>query len=126
MSQQEPPGGQRYAACIEYCGVNYSGWQRQKNGIGVQQRLEEALAAVADEQVEVVCAGRTDTGEHLVLLVGKCPLEAFLNVLGANAAPLVLPPGVVNPANVVDPNLRKLYEQELLLKYGFPAQGGLF
>ena len=32
--------------------------------MGVQQRLEEALARVADEPVDVVCAGRTDTGVH--------------------------------------------------------------
>jgi len=30
----------------------------------VQQRLEEALAVVAAEPVDVVCAGRTDTGVH--------------------------------------------------------------
>ena len=30
----------------------------------MQQRLEEALATVANEAVEVVCAGRTDTGVH--------------------------------------------------------------
>ena len=30
----------------------------------MQQRLEEALAVVAAESVEVVCAGRTDTGVH--------------------------------------------------------------
>ncbi len=54
----------RIALGIEYDGTSYNGWQRQKNGIGVQQRLEEALAAVANETVEVVCAGRTDTGVH--------------------------------------------------------------
>jgi len=30
----------------------------------VQQRLEEALALVADESIDVICAGRTDTGVH--------------------------------------------------------------
>jgi tRNA pseudouridine38-40 synthase len=54
----------RIALGIEYDGTSYNGWQRQKNGIGVQQRLEEALALVANETVEVVCAGRTDTGVH--------------------------------------------------------------
>ncbi len=54
----------RVALGIEYDGTSYNGWQRQDNGIGVQQRLEEALAFVADEPVEVVCAGRTDTGVH--------------------------------------------------------------
>jgi tRNA pseudouridine38-40 synthase len=54
----------RIALGIEYDGTSYNGWQRQKNGIGVQQRLEEALASVANEPVDVVCAGRTDTGVH--------------------------------------------------------------
>ncbi len=30
----------------------------------MQQRLEEALSLVANEAIEVVCAGRTDTGVH--------------------------------------------------------------
>jgi tRNA pseudouridine38-40 synthase len=54
----------RIALGIEYDGTSYNGWQRQNNGIGVQQRLEEALAVVADEDIEVTCAGRTDTGVH--------------------------------------------------------------
>jgi tRNA pseudouridine38-40 synthase len=54
----------RIALGIEYDGTAYNGWQRQKTGIGVQQRLEEALSKVADHRVEVTCAGRTDTGVH--------------------------------------------------------------
>jgi len=54
----------RIAIGIEYDGSGYSGWQRQRSGIGVQQRVEEAITAVADHPVEVVCAGRTDTGVH--------------------------------------------------------------
>ena len=54
----------RIAIGIEYDGTAYNGWQRQRTGIGVQERLEQALAEVADEPVEVVCAGRTDTGVH--------------------------------------------------------------
>lgn len=54
----------RIAIGIEYDGTAYNGWQRQKSGIGVQQRVEEALSFVADEPVEAVCAGRTDTGVH--------------------------------------------------------------
>jgi tRNA pseudouridine38-40 synthase len=54
----------RIALGIEYDGTAYNGWQRQNSGIGVQQRVEEALAAVANHDVEVTCAGRTDTGVH--------------------------------------------------------------
>lgn len=54
----------RIAIGIEYDGTAYNGWQRQRTGLGVQERLEQALAKVADEPVEVTCAGRTDTGVH--------------------------------------------------------------
>jgi tRNA pseudouridine38-40 synthase len=54
----------RIALGIEYDGTAYNGWQRQRVGIGVQQRLEKALTKVADEDIQVVCAGRTDTGVH--------------------------------------------------------------
>lgn len=54
----------RIAIGIEYDGTAYNGWQRQRTGLGVQERLEEALAEVADEPVEVTCAGRTDAGVH--------------------------------------------------------------
>ena len=54
----------RIALGIEYDGTAYNGWQRQKTGLGVQQRLEEALTSVADHPIEVTCAGRTDTGVH--------------------------------------------------------------
>ena len=54
----------RVALGIEYDGTSYNGWQRQKTGLGVQQRVEEALEVVANHPVEVVCAGRTDTGVH--------------------------------------------------------------
>ena len=49
---------------IEYDGTAYNGWQRQKTGSGIQALVEEAITRVADEPVEVVCAGRTDTGVH--------------------------------------------------------------
>ncbi len=54
----------RIALGIEYDGTRYVGWQRQKSGTGVQQCVEEAIAAVADETVEATCAGRTDAGVH--------------------------------------------------------------
>ncbi len=58
------PSSQRIAACIEYCGTNYHGWQRQKNARSVQGEVEKAISKVADEQVSVITAGRTDTGVH--------------------------------------------------------------
>ena len=54
----------RVALGIEYDGTGYVGWQRQKSGTGVQELVEGALALVADEPIETVCAGRTDSGVH--------------------------------------------------------------
>lgn len=54
----------RIAIGIEYDGTAYNGWQRQRTGDGVQERIEKALSEVANEPIEVTCAGRTDTGVH--------------------------------------------------------------
>lgn len=54
----------RIAIGIEYDGTAYNGWQRQRNGNGVQERIEKALSGVANEAIEVTCAGRTDSGVH--------------------------------------------------------------
>lgn len=54
----------KVAAGIEYCGTRFSGWQRQKHASGIQQHVETALSKVADKEIRVHCAGRTDTGVH--------------------------------------------------------------
>lgn len=64
---------QRYAAGIEYDGSSYKGWQQLGPGRpSVQAALEQALSAVADAPVSVVCAGRTDAGVH-----GHCQVVHF-------------------------------------------------
>ncbi len=54
----------RYLLRIAYDGTGYVGWQRQLNGVSVQQRLEEAAAGLAGGTVVVTGAGRTDAGVH--------------------------------------------------------------
>jgi tRNA pseudouridine38-40 synthase len=54
----------RVALGIEYDGSDFCGWQRQAEGRTVQACVEQALSRVADHDVQVVCAGRTDTGVH--------------------------------------------------------------
>lgn len=51
---------------IAYDGTAYAGFQRQPNGVAVQQRLEEALRAVTgDPEMRIgAAAGRTDAGVH--------------------------------------------------------------
>ncbi|OHC80779.1 MAG: tRNA pseudouridine(38-40) synthase TruA [Rhodospirillales bacterium RIFCSPLOWO2_12_FULL_67_15] len=54
----------RYRLLLEYDGGPYVGWQRQENGLSVQEVLEGAIFALAGERVETIAAGRTDAGVH--------------------------------------------------------------
>ena len=54
----------RLAFGVEYDGSDFLGWQRQSEGRTVQGCIEAALSRVANHEVYVVCAGRTDTGVH--------------------------------------------------------------
>lgn len=54
----------RIALVVEYDGSEYHGWQEQTGLRTVQGTIEKALSYVADEEIKVICAGRTDTGVH--------------------------------------------------------------
>ena len=79
----------RVAIGIEYAGNAFEGWQTQRHGRTVQDTLEIALRKIALEPVQLVCAGRTDTGVHATTQVAhfdtsaRRPLEAW--VRGVNS-----------------------------------------
>ncbi|NNE59843.1 MAG: tRNA pseudouridine(38-40) synthase TruA [Woeseia sp.] len=79
----------RIAMGIEYDGTGYNGWQRQRAGLGVQEVVEKALAVVANEAVEIFCAGRTDSGVHATYQVVHFDTSAERTsrnwILGANS-----------------------------------------
>jgi tRNA pseudouridine38-40 synthase len=54
----------RYFIRLSYDGTPFVGWQRQPNGISVQELLEENLGKLLREPIQVVGCGRTDTGVH--------------------------------------------------------------
>lgn len=66
-----------FAIGIEYQGTAYCGWQRQKHCDSVQQNLEKALSAIANETIELNCAGRTDTGVHAIGQVAHFETEVL-------------------------------------------------
>jgi len=69
----------RYFLELAYRGSAYHGWQRQPNAVTVQEKVEDALATLLREPVEVVGAGRTDTGVHARQLFAHFDLEAELS-----------------------------------------------
>ena len=65
----------RYKLTLEYDGGGFVGWQRQANGLSVQQALEEAVERFCGESVAAVAAGRTDAGVHATGQVAHVDLE---------------------------------------------------
>jgi tRNA pseudouridine38-40 synthase len=66
---------------IAYDGTNYVGWQRQSNGVSVQQVLEEAFAPlVGGVPPTIAGASRTDAGVHARGQVASVNTETDLSV----------------------------------------------
>lgn len=61
---------------VQYLGTNYSGWQKQPNQSTIQQALENAFSNIANENIHIVGAGRTDTGVHASGQVGHFDTNA--------------------------------------------------
>ena len=53
-----------YLLKIEYDGSSFVGWQYQKNGISVQEKIEKALSRIFNSKIRINGAGRTDKGVH--------------------------------------------------------------
>ena len=54
----------RFKLTLEYDGAPFVGWQRQENGVSVQETLEKAILDMTGEQAATHGAGRTDAGVH--------------------------------------------------------------
>ncbi|WP_396157046.1 tRNA pseudouridine(38-40) synthase TruA [Flavobacterium sp.] len=54
----------RYFIELAYKGTNYHGWQMQPDAISVQETLQKALSILLNATIDIVGAGRTDTGVH--------------------------------------------------------------
>jgi tRNA pseudouridine38-40 synthase len=83
----------RYKLTIEYDGTPFCGWQRQDNGLAVQEVLERAIFAFSGEDMRVGGAGRTDAGVHArgqvahVDLVKDWPEETVRDAMNAHVRP---------------------------------------
>ncbi len=83
----------RYKLVIEYDGTDYVGWQRQANGLAVQEVIETALKKLDPGPIGLRGAGRTDAGVHASAQVGHVDLakvwraDALRDALNAHMRP---------------------------------------
>ena len=74
---------------LEYDGTNYNGWQTQPNVPTVQAIIENALTQLTKTPIQIIGAGRTDSGVHAEGQVAnfrtaaQMPLIAFQKGLNA-------------------------------------------
>ena len=70
---------QRYKITIEYDGTPFVGWQFQKNGLSIQEILQNAIFNFSKEKVVITGAGRTDSGVHALAQVAHFDLKKTIN-----------------------------------------------
>ncbi|WP_298543274.1 tRNA pseudouridine(38-40) synthase TruA [uncultured Aquimarina sp.] len=71
----------RYFLELSYNGTPYHGWQRQPNAISVQEVLEDSLSLLLRRKIEVMGAGRTDTGVHARQIMVHFDSEVVLDTV---------------------------------------------
>lgn len=81
---------------IEYDGTNYLGWQRQPQGITIQEVIEDTLNKITNETITVIGSGRTDSGVHALAQVANFKTEGRMTLLQfQKALNSVLPKDIV-------------------------------
>lgn len=88
----------RYFLELAYRGTNYHGWQRQPNGLSVQEVIETALTTVLRQPIAIVGSGRTDTGVHAGQQFAHFETDA------------PLPPNLLRSLNSLIPNDIAVYD----------------
>lgn len=66
----------KFKLTIAYDGTSYQGWQTQKIGIGVQQKIEEALSKLFPGKPLLHSSSRTDTGVHAIGMIAHFEVPA--------------------------------------------------
>lgn len=66
---------------MEYDGINYHGWQRQKDHTTLQEIIEDRLFRITWERAALISASRTDAGVHAVGQVASFKTNSHLEPL---------------------------------------------
>jgi tRNA pseudouridine38-40 synthase len=65
----------RYFIKLAYNGTHYHGWQYQPNAASVQETMNKAFSVILNSEINLMGAGRTDTGVHAKEMYAHFDLE---------------------------------------------------
>lgn len=92
MTERGSVGQAKFKLTIAYDGTSYEGWQVQKTGTGVQEKVEDALAKLFPSSPRLHSSSRTDTGVHALGMVAhfevpsaECRMSLSKLALAVNA-----------------------------------------
>jgi tRNA pseudouridine38-40 synthase len=95
----------RYFIEFAYKGTNYHGWQYQPNAVTVQETLNSALSTILKTEIDVVGAGRTDTGVHAQQMFAHFDFEGELD-----CAPLLFKVNSFLPKDIALKNIHNVHD----------------
>ncbi len=71
----------RYFLEFAYKGTNYHGWQYQPNAKSVQETLTKVLTTILKQEIDLVGAGRTDSGVHAKQMFAHFDCDLAIDIL---------------------------------------------
>jgi tRNA pseudouridine38-40 synthase len=100
-----------YKLNIQYDGTLYAGWQIQENAVSVQQVIKKSIEQIIREEVNLIGAGRTDSGVHALGQVANFKFNKELELNKFNySLNSVLPDDIsVNKIEIVDENFHSRF-----------------
>ena len=69
-----------YKLIVQYDGTNYAGWQIQLNALSVQGVLQDGISRLTNENINLIGAGRTDSGVHALGQTANFRIENHLDL----------------------------------------------
>lgn len=69
----------RYFITLSYDGANYHGWQIQPNANSVEETIEDALSTLLRHNIDIIGAGRTDTGVNASMMVAHMDVDTQID-----------------------------------------------
>jgi tRNA pseudouridine38-40 synthase len=104
----------RYFIELSFKGTNYFGWQIQPDAPTVQEKLNSSLSLLLRQEIEVVGAGRTDSGVHANFMVAHFDSDSIASIekLKHRLNSLLPDDIVVNRIFVVKPDAHARFDAE--------------